>query len=404
MPARASSSSSAAFRAVQRAPANLALYVVVGLLVCALPLVPGMHATLALTTRQLAPWVAACIAATFTATALYHRLGDRALVYRLTALGEGMLLQIGLVVMVVVSRHGANLLWLPYVSYGAINGGITEARRILGALVVAPPLVAAGVFLFAHHDPAGAVASVLASAIAALVFLASSRANLRLEAEQAAREAAQAALAELQLRDERTRIARDLHDGAAADLAAIVWKAEALRAEASVDLEQRAQLDALVARASEGIDELRSIVWSLRRPSQPWDELVAYVRQRCHELCDGRVALQIVADDEEATHEVPGALATELLRVAQEAVRNALRHARAAHIAVRLSPGPPLEIVVEDDGLGVPEEAIARSRGGLSHFRARAQACGGDALVERLTPGTRIRATLAHAPPANSTG
>ena len=47
----------------------------------------------------------------------------------------------------VVSKHGANLLWLPYVSYGAINGGITEARRILGAvdgttLTYAPPVPA----------------------------------------------------------------------------------------------------------------------------------------------------------------------------------------------------------------------------------------------------------------------
>jgi signal transduction histidine kinase len=398
------SGSSSAFRAAQRAPANLVLYLAVGLLVCALPLVPGMHAMLALTTAQLATWVGACAGTTLVATLLYHRVGERALVYRLTALGEGVLLQVGLVVMVVVSKHGANLLWLPYVAYGAINGGITEARRILGALVVVPPLVAAGVFLLAYRDPAGAIASVLAAAIAALVFLASSRANLRLEAETAAREAAQSELAELRLRDERTRIARDLHDGAAADLAAIVWKAEALRAEAGTDAEQRAQLDTLVTRASDGIDELRSIVWSLRRPSQPWDELVAYVRQRCRELCDGRVTLRVVAEDEEGTGEVPGALATELLRVAQEGVRNALRHARATRISVRLSPGPPLESVVEDDGLGVPEEAIARSRGGLSHFRARAEACGGEASVERLEPGTRIRARLAHAPSARSEG
>lgn len=396
-----------AFRAAQRSPANLAFYCAIAALICALPLVPGMRAVLGLEVGQLARWVVACLSATALATTLYYRLGERSTLYRIVALGEGILLQAGLAGMVVLSGRGANVLWLTYVAYATLNAGITEARRVLGALVVAPPLVAAALFLAVRRDPAGAIGCVLAGAISALVFLTSSRAHLQREATHAALARAEAQLSELRLREERQRIARDLHDGPAADLAAIAWKAQALRAELAEAGDHRAALDGLVTRATEGIDELRSVVWSLRKPSQPWGDLVAYLRQRCRELCEGRVELTVRADgdledDDEAAaiaaREVPGPLAMEILRVTQEAVRNAVRHAAARRIVVDLAQGPPHVVTVEDDGRGISAEALARARGGLANFRARAEACGGEASVEPREPGTRVRVVLARAP------
>lgn len=392
-----------AFRAAQRAPLNLALYVAIGGLLCALPLVPGMRDLLGLSVVQLARWVLACLGATAIASALYYRLGERSTIYRLVALGEGIVLQAGLAFMVVVSGRGASPLWLAYVAYATLNAGITEARRVLATLVVLPPLLAAAAFFVARRDPAGAIGCLLAEAIAALVFFTASRGHRQREAANAALVRAQAELSELRLRGERQRIARDLHDGPAADLAAIAWKAQALRAQLARGGAPDAALDGLVTRATEGIDELRSVVWALRAPSQPWGELVAYVRQRCREQCDGRLALVVVAEGEldeqgAAAREVAGPLAMEILRVTQEAVRNAVRHAEATRVDVHLAPGPPWTITVEDDGRGVADEALRRARGGLSNFRARAAACGGDATIEPRAQGTRVRVTLARAP------
>lgn len=401
-PAASEAGTSRAFRAAQRAPQNLALYVGIGALMSVLPLVPGMRDVLGLSAGQLARFVLACLGCTAVATTLYYRLGERSTIYRLVALGEGIVLQGGLAFMVVVSGRGASPLWLPYVAYATLNAGITEARRILAALVIAPPIVAALAFLLVRRDPAGAVACVLAEAIAALVFSTASRGHLQREAANAALVRAQKELSELRLREQRQRIARDLHDGPAADLAAIAWRAQALRAELSRGEITPTALDGLVTRATEGIDELRSVVWSLRAKARPWGELVAYLRQRCREQCDGRLELVVRADgeldDDAAAREIEGALAVEILRVTQEAVRNAVRHAEATRVEVHLAAGPPWSITVDDDGKGVPAEAIQRSRGGLANFRARAQACGGEASIEPRARGTRVQVTLARAP------
>lgn len=377
-----------AFRASQRSAANLTLHFFVGVLVVLLPQVPGMTQLLGLTSLQLAKWVGASFAATAVATFLYYRVGETTRLYGIFALLEASTLQLGSVFMIVWSGRGTSLLWLGYIAFATLEAGITEARIIIGALVLLPPLGASLAFLLLHHDVAGAVACVLVDAISALVFFASSRAHVQ-------RERALAELAELRLREERSRIARDLHDGAAADLAAIVWRAEALRAKAKDDVAQRAALEALVARASEGIDEVRSVVWSLRRDAQPWNELVAYLRQRTQELCEGRVRCSIEAND--SSRVVPGALVVEILRIVQESVRNAIRHAGAQRIDVHLAWDDVLTITVEDDGRGIPPEVLAAAeskRSGLWNIRVRAESCGGTAHITSKGAGTLVEVRI----------
>ena len=99
---------------------------------------------------------------------------------------------------------------------------------------------------------------------------------------------------ELEIDAERGRIARELHDGLAADLSAIAWRVDVLaRDEHAAAAEQ---LAAVSRRARAAIDDAASVVWALRGEPVPFDGLAESVRSRCTELCEGRVDLTIDVD------------------------------------------------------------------------------------------------------------
>jgi signal transduction histidine kinase len=83
-----------------------------------------------------------------------------------------------------------------------------------------------------------------------------------------------------------------------------------------------------------------------------------------------------------------------LLRIAQEAVSNALRHARAATIVIALSLEPDaLLLSIIDDGIGMHErpELYAQQGFGLTNMRERAQAIGGEwSVTSPHDQGTRV--------------
>ena len=92
-----------------------------------------------------------------------------------------------------------------------------------------------------------------------------------------------------------------------------------------------------------------------------------------------------------------GQVALALLRVAQEALLNVHRHAQALHVQMALTlRSGVLELVVRDDGVGIPEEhELEESHGvGLLGMRHRIERLGGHFAIRRLKHGTKIVATV----------
>jgi signal transduction histidine kinase len=96
--------------------------------------------------------------------------------------------------------------------------------------------------------------------------------------------------------------------------------------------------------------------------------------------------------------DVSPAVEDAVYRIVQEAMQNALKHAGAREVKVLLGlRDGRLEIGIEDDGVGVPDDVIqrARERGGLRAMRDRAERCGGSLLVEPRSPrGTKVAVLL----------
>jgi signal transduction histidine kinase len=199
---------------------------------------------------------------------------------------------------------------------------------------------------------------------------------------------------ELSIVAERNRLALDLHDAVSQKLFGLVLNAEAagtlLERDPGAARDQVAKLRTL---AQETLDELRSLVFELRPPDLDKDGLGGALRKHV-ELMRRRqpVEIELVLDGEPPADPARDG---EVLRIAQEALHNALKHAQANHITVRLEADDGrLLLVVEDDGVGFePEGAAARSRRlGLTSMEERAQRIGGTLEIRSARDaGTTVR-------------
>jgi signal transduction histidine kinase len=202
---------------------------------------------------------------------------------------------------------------------------------------------------------------------------------------------------ELSVAQERTRLARELHDSVTQTLFSLSLAAESAVAMAGPAAEPRLaeQLDRLRELAGSALAEMRSLVETLRPADLEADGLVGALRKRVELL--------------RRVHDVPLSLSVrgpvrlrdqtlerEVFRVATEALSNALQHAGAHRISVTLETGgDAVKLVVSDDGAGFDLAAVRRTsrRLGLTSMRERAEALGGVLHVD-TAPGDGTRLTL----------
>jgi signal transduction histidine kinase len=203
-----------------------------------------------------------------------------------------------------------------------------------------------------------------------------------LEERNRALEAEQAALAELAVRQERARIARELHDIVAHHLAVIVIQAGAGRLDAS---NGALRFEGIGAAGREALGELDRLV-ELLQAEHPAD-LGALVGQ----------ARAAGVPLEYSPAEVPAALRDVAYRVVQEALTNAMKHAAGSAVSVRLAVGDgALEVEVRDAGAAAsPTELAASGAGvGLAGMRERVEAVGGRLEAGPWNRGWRVLARL----------
>ena len=199
---------------------------------------------------------------------------------------------------------------------------------------------------------------------------------------------------ELSVLDERNRLARELHDALTQTLFSLRLTVEAAASLLPTDPARAAEelatarhlLDATFA-------ELRVLVFELRPPALEDDGLAATLTK--HLAVVGRAHGLAVAVSAAGQAELPADVERELFRIVQEAVSNAVRHARAKSLDVSLVfGGSAVTASVRDDGVGFdPAARAVRSRHlGLTSMRERAAALGGRLVVDSAAgEGTTVR-------------
>jgi signal transduction histidine kinase len=189
---------------------------------------------------------------------------------------------------------------------------------------------------------------------------------------------------------ERQRLARDIHDTLTQGFASIVMLLEAAEASLAEGPATRHVAQAL-RTARNNLAESRRLVWALRPEALTEARLPDAIGELLHRLEDEtRLHTELVLTG------TPRPLGTDaetaMLRVAQEALANVRRHARASRATVTISYMEDLAVLdVQDDGVGFEPSTAARGNHGnglgLQAMRERAQELGGHVSVE-TAPGS----------------
>ena len=373
----------AAFNASQRDYKFVVPTLVALLVVPCILLIPGAERSTGMGFGSTLAATAAVAFAVATTTTVYRIVGDHSRVYQVFDTIETIAMQAGIGIVVGLSGRGDNFFWFFYLVHVVAIASRPLLRWYHAAQLGIAPLVA-GAWLWVVRGASMDVALVFAAGcMGALLLGHGSGLQRQIETLTFGRRQLMKELAEVKLRAERTRIARDLHDGVTADLTAIAWRADLLAREGAASLP--AELTAIGERARAAIDDARSVVWGLSEEQTTWEALAVQLESKCAALCEGRAQLEIEVD-RKSTAPLTGPLATDLMRMVQRAVRDALERAKPSVLRVSVRAGADIEIDVQDDGAATK----AGSSAGMQKLEARVADRGGSLSVDSLSPGTRI--------------
>ena len=212
--------------------------------------------------------------------------------------------------------------------------------------------------------------------------------DLQREIEERSR--VEAMLLEVSERGQR-RVGNDLHDSLCQHLTATAMAAQILsRNLESSSGTRAAEADRLVTMLEQSIGLSRSLARGLAPVELDAEGLMTALAELAKTTSsdqgvDCRLILpeQVLINDSSAT--------VHLFRIAQEAVRNAIRHGRAKKIEIRLTQEPDrVRLSIEDDGSGFHPDAVSGDGMGLSIMRYRADMIPATFGIERLQRGMRL--------------
>jgi signal transduction histidine kinase len=202
--------------------------------------------------------------------------------------------------------------------------------------------------------------------------------------------------ADLAASEERARLARELHDSVTQALFSMTLQTRAaellLQRDPAAAAEKLASLRDLQRDA---LAEMRSLIFELRPSGIAERGLVHALRTHAAAI-EGRIGLPVTF--ETTLPAEPSGLTLEIeeavYRIAQEALHNVVRHARARRVELRLTRDDhDLRLSVTDDGLGFDPDAVPPGHLGLDGMRSRAERLGGSLRIE-TAPGAGTRLSV----------
>jgi len=192
--------------------------------------------------------------------------------------------------------------------------------------------------------------------------------------------------------EERRRVAREIHDGIAQDIASLGYAVDDLAAR-STDPETRADLGRVRNELTRMVTELRLSIFDLRSDVAPATGLGAALSSYVRGVgTDSELTVHLVLDESNTRLSIE--TESEILRIAQEAVTNARKHSQARNLWVTCRVDPPRAFLrIADDGKGLGK---GRSDSyGMEIMRERATRIGGDLSIrQRVGGGTVVEVVL----------
>lgn len=193
---------------------------------------------------------------------------------------------------------------------------------------------------------------------------------------------------------ERRRIARDLHDGVVQDIAGTTFSVTALSRDPAVPKPARQTLDGAGDSLRDSLRALRSLLAEIHPPDLHADGLEPALNDLVAPATNAGIQASVDVSGVDGASDAAVAL---VWRVAQEAVRNALRHSDATTVAVTVrSVDSRLRLEVVDDGIGFDPAVSDPDRYGLKGLRSLVKDIGGEIdVISAPGAGTTVRMEVA---------
>jgi signal transduction histidine kinase len=186
---------------------------------------------------------------------------------------------------------------------------------------------------------------------------------------------------EITLRNERDRIAAEMHDDLGAGLSTIRFLS-LLAKEKETDAVKAGRIDKIARSAAEVMEKMSDIIWVMNSRNDSLENFAGYFRRYAGEYLDTHGILLIF----ELPENLPPLLLSgeqrrALLLVLKECLHNVVKHAGASELHLQVSLNGCLEITLQDNGKGLPPTAENHGNG-LSNIHRRVEALGGTARFE----------------------
>ncbi|HYI16612.1 MAG TPA: histidine kinase [Thermomicrobiales bacterium] len=195
--------------------------------------------------------------------------------------------------------------------------------------------------------------------------------------------------------EERQRLARELHDSVSQALYGIGLGARTARTLLDIEPERAGEpLDYVLQLAEAGLTEMRSLIFELRPESLEREGIVTALNRQARAL-RARHSIQVDVTTC-AEPEAPLDTKEAIYRIAQEALHNVVKHARATSVSMQLAASDQaLILTIHDNGIGFDPTGSFPGHLGLSSMRERTTRLGGTFDIQSApTRGTTLTATV----------
>lgn len=192
-----------------------------------------------------------------------------------------------------------------------------------------------------------------------------------------------------ELSNERTRIARDMHDAVGSQLTQLTVLHEIVAEELGLDEDARSRLRQLTDTARSSVAALDAVVWAVNPGNDNLAHMAGYL---CQVASDYLVPLGI-ACRQHVPHEWPKRHVSSQTRHAfhlafQEALQNVVKHAKATEVILTMSyDGGVFTTTIADNGVGLPDDLGGMEKDGLDNMQARLSTLGGSCRVQSRAEG-----------------
>ncbi len=186
------------------------------------------------------------------------------------------------------------------------------------------------------------------------------------------------------LEQERSRIAKDIHDDLGSGLTHISWLCEFAEKKLEPDHPAHEEIQQMSATSHEIVQSMDSIVWTLNPGNDSLDSLATYIPKYATDfLSRFEIRCRVDIPDNLPDWNLSAERRHNLLLIVKEALNNVVKHSQANQVWIRLRALDNLfELTIEDNGIGIQNEIGQTTGNGLNNMKSRASSLEGDLKIE----------------------